>query len=347
MADNKDPLVTIIIVSWNGLLYLRKFLPSIQRIKYKRFEIILVDNHSSNGTMDYVSQDFPEVQIIRNKENLGFAEANNIGFRRAKGDLILFCNNDVEVEDDFLGKLVEELKKDEKLGGVQPKIVLMNENNKLDSVAGFLTNSGFLLHYGIYKDEKDYKYNRKLDIYSAKGACMLFKREVIEKVGLFDKDFFAYFEETDFCHRIWLAGYKIRYIPEAKIYHLMGGTSKDIDLAFIQFHSFKNRLNSFLKNLGFKELLKILPLHLFLINLASVFYAISGRVKVAFGLQNAIIWNLVNLRKTLRKRRIIQRDIRKVKDSEIIPLIKKSPNLIFYLCLCILAKVERYKDPTL
>jgi hypothetical protein len=346
VRDNKDPLVTIIIVSWNGLLYLKKTLPSIQRIKYNKFETILVDNHSSDGTIDYVSQNFPEVQIVCNQENLGFAEANNIGFRRSRGDLILFCNNDVEVADDFLGKLVDELRKDEKLGGVQPKIVLMNENDKLDSVGGFLTNSGFLFHYGIYKSESDPKYNRRMDIYSAKGACMLFKREVIEKVGLFDKDFFAYFEETDFCHRVWLAGYKIRYIPEAKIYHQMGGTSKDMELAFIQFHSFKNRLNSFLKNLDFKELLKIFLLHLFLINLASVFYVISGKVKVAFSLQRAISWNLVNLKKTLHKRKIIQRDIRKVKDSEIIPLIKKSPKLLYYLYL-LLAKVERYKDPAI
>lgn len=344
MGNNNDPLVTIIIVSWNGLLYLKKSLPSIQRIKYKKFETILVDNHSSDGTIDYVSQNFPEVQVIRNKENLGFAEANNVGFRQARGDLILFCNNDVEVEDDFLDKLVDELKKDEKLGGVQPKIVLMNESDKLDSVGGFLTNSGFLLHYGVYKDEKDYKYNRKLDIYSAKGACMLFKREVIEKVGLFDKDFFAYFEETDFCHRVWLAGYKIQYIPEAKIYHWMGGTSKDIDSAFVQFHSFKNRLNSFLKNLSLKELIKILPLHLFLINIASVFYAISGKVGVAFCLQKAIAWNLINIRKTLAKRRIVQKEIRKVKDREINPFIKKKPRLSYYLSYSSVAKVGSYKD---
>ena len=175
------------------------------------------------------------IKVVKNKENLGFAEANNVGYSRSKGDLILFLNNDVEVEYDFLSKLVKELLSDPKLGGVQPKILLMNKKDNLDSVGAFLTNSGFLFHYGIYKSQNDNKYNKKIDIYSAKGAGMLFRREVIEKIGLFDKDYFAYFEETDFCHRVWLAGYKIRYIPESRMYHLMGGTSINMDSSFIQF----------------------------------------------------------------------------------------------------------------
>ncbi|MCP4649287.1 MAG: glycosyltransferase family 2 protein [PVC group bacterium] len=342
----QNPLVSIIIVNWNGLAHLKKCFVSLKGINYKNYEIILVDNNSKDESVAYVREKFPKVKIIVNTENLGFAEANNIGYENSKGDLILFLNNDVEIEPDFLGILVQELIGDPNLGGVQPKILLMKEREKLDSVGGFLTNSGFLYHYGIYKDEKQDKYNKKIDIYSAKGACMLFRKKVIEKTGLFDKDFFAYFEETDFCHRVWLAGYKIRYVPESRIYHLMGGTSGAMDSPLIQFHSFKNRINSFLKNLGIKELMKILLHHLILINLVSIVCLFCGKIKMAFAIQKAIYWNFLNIHKTVRKRKIIQKNIRMVSGHEIEKFIMQKPRLIYYFYL-FANKVPQYNDPVL
>ena len=157
-----------------------------------------------------------------------------------------------------------------------------------------------------------------------KGVATLFKRKVLEEVGLFDKDFFAYFEETDLCHRVRLAGYNIIYCPESIVYHKGGGTTRNLSFNFIQGHAFKNRICSYLKNFGTWELIKILSLHLFICQFLSVFYTIKrSDPKFFVMIQGAIWWNIRHLRETLKKRKKIQKDIRKIKDKEFIPYFKK------------------------
>lgn len=260
-----DKLVSIIIINWNGKKHLEKCLPSIKKQRYKNIELIIVDNASVDDSVFYVKKVFPKAKIIINPTNLGFSEANNIGYKKANGDYILFLNNDTDVTKDFLIELISNIEKDEKIGGAQSKILFMEKKDTLDSVGAFLTTSGYLYHYGaIKKDSK--KYNHKISLYSAKGACMIFKRAVLKKIEvegkIFDPKYFAYFEETDLCHRVWLAGYKIMYIPSSVIYHKVGGTSTKMVNSFIQFHSFKNRIRSHIKNLGTVNLIKILFLHL-------------------------------------------------------------------------------------
>lgn len=183
----------------------------------------------------------------------------------------------------------------------------------------------------FYRREIPCKYSR---IFVRKKAKRQF---VYSKLRIIKIDFHTIFH-------YWLAGYKIRYIPEVKIYHWMGGTSVNMNSAFIQYHSFKNRINSFLKNLSLPELIKILSLHLFIINVVSFFCMISGKVEIAFSLQKAIVWNFINFRKTLVKRKIVQKEIRKVKDREINPFIKKKPKLLYYLSLSSKAKVGSCKE---
>jgi GT2 family glycosyltransferase len=116
-----------------------------------------------------------------------------------------------------------------------------------------------LYHYGREKNSKDPLFNKPMEIYSAKGACLLFKKEVLKKTGLFDKDYFAYFEETDLCHRIWLTGNSVLYWPRTVVYHKGGGASKQMVKAFILFHAYKNRICTYIKNLSVKNLIHVLP----------------------------------------------------------------------------------------
>ncbi len=330
-------LVSIIIPNWNGRRYLEKCFSSLKKLNYLNYEIILVDNASKDDSVEFTRKNYPQVKIIQNKKNLGFAEANNIGYQNSKGEYILFLNNDTEVKPDFLTILVKEIEEDENIGGVQPKILQMDNPQNLDCIGGFLTSTGVLYHFGYGKAADDLKYNQKMEIFSVKGVAMLFRRRVLEKVGLFDKDFFAYFEETDLCHRIWMAGYKIFYIPQAVIYHKGGGTAKKIRNSIIEFHSFKNRINSYVKNLGSIELLKILPLHLFLCLMVSVI-----SFKYCTAIHKAIWWNIWHLKKALRRRRKIQKDIRKIKDRDFIPYLKKKvrPSYYYYL----FKGLEKYED---
>ena len=340
-----NKMVSIIIINWNGKGYLKTCLPLVYKQDYKNIEVILVDNASMDGSVGYVRKNHPEAKIIINKENLGFAEANNIGYRIAKGDYILFLNNDTEVTYNFLSELVKMLESDKQIGGVQSKILLMDDPERLDSVGAFLTHTGFLYHYGIAKKDSP-TYNKQIEIYSAKGACMLYKKSVLEEIKIndevFDSSYFAYFEETDMCHRVWLAGYKIIFVPSSVIYHKMGGTSTKLSDPFVQFHSFKNRINSYLKNLSFSTLIWLLPSHIVFCELYAFISLVRLNYWLFLAIQKSIWWNIATLKRTFTLREIIQTKIRKVSDKELLLTSMKKVRPSYYRYL--LTGLDRYVD---
>ena len=340
-------LVSIIIVNWNGLDYIKKCLCSLKAVAYPNYEIIVVDNGSADGSVNFIQDSYPHVNIIRNDINLGFAEANNIGYAQVKGEYVLLLNNDTECKEDFLDILVDVIERENNIGCVQPRIMQMDKPEYLDSVGSYMLPTGFLYHLGFCKEYDEALYGQLKEIYSAKGACMLLKKKVLSETGLFDKDYFAYFEETDLCHRVWLAGYRILYIPEAVIYHKMAATMEKMNYGFISYHSFKNRINSYLKNLGWLELVKILPFHLlicevgalfaFMITLFNRFLKIKGLPFwweiINASIQKAIWWNIVNIKTTLLKRRNVQTRIRKLPDTVIMKKIKSDLRVVYHFCL--------------
>ena len=162
-------VVSIVIVNWDGLPHLKISLPSLQKINYPNYEIILVDNASTDGSIEYLKAQMSKLKttaqklklrLIENRKNLGFAKANNQGFKKAKGEYILFLNNDTKVTPDFLTKLVNVMEEDKKIGVVQPKIVFM-DSGTLQAGGAFLTNTGFLYHFGFGKDPDDKNITRE------------------------------------------------------------------------------------------------------------------------------------------------------------------------------------------
>jgi len=343
---SNQPLVSIIIVNWNGLEYLRDCFCSLEKNDYPNYEIIFVDNGSVDDSVKFVKENFPETIIIQNKNNLGFVGGNNEGYKYAKGKYILFLNNDTFVENNFLSLLVKAVEKDEKIGSVQPKLVRFDKQT-LDSAGSYLTDLGIFYHYGFLKDKNKEIYNKPRKIFSGKGAALLFSRKVLEIVGLFDEDFFNYFEESDLCWRVWLAGYEVIYLPESVVYHKIGGTagrSEEGLASLIGFHSYKNRVCSLIKNLGFLRLIKILPLHIFVCFVISILFLFKGQFKYTFNIARALIWNIANIRKTWTKRAYIQKNIRKVSDKKLFPIIKKNPNFLYYLAFFNILSAAEYKD---
>lgn len=317
------PLVSIIILNWNGGEILKDCLTSLSKITYPNWELILVDNGSTDGSEKQIklTKAAKHTLLIKNKKNLGFAEGNNQGFKKTKGKYILLLNNDTKVEKNFLTILLERLEPDENLGAIQPKILIMDKPSHLDSIGSFLTRTGFLQHDGfLAKDSK--QFNHEKYVFSAKGACMLVKREVIEKVGLFDKEFGSYFEETDFCWRVWLAGYKILYYPKTHVYHKVGFTSKQFSQIDVNYHSFKNRIASLFKNLGALNLVTIGGTHLAILMGLSVYFLLTFRFKEAGIVTKAILWNIQNLPGLTEKRRGVQAR-RKIDDKELFQTILK------------------------
>lgn len=335
-------LVSIIIPNWNGKEHLKKCLCSLENLDYPNYEIILVDGNSSDGSVEFIKENYPQVEIVQNDRNLGFAETNNIGYKKAKGEYILFLNNDTEVEPDFLLILIKKLNEDKDIVGVQPKFLQMDNHEALDCIGDFLTFSGFLYHFGYRKKADNPKYLKTMELFAMKGVAMLFKRSVLEEVGVFDSDFFAYFEETDLCWRMQLAGYKIAYIPESIVYHKGKGTSSKINFSFIDYHSFKNRICSLIKNLEFKSLLKILPIHLCLCVLCGITLVLKGEISHGIAIFKAIGWNIANFEQTLKKRRFVQKNIRKITDKELFTGAYKNPRFSYYYYL--FTNLENYKD---
>jgi len=335
-------LISVIIVNYNGKKWLKKCFDSLYAQTYKNFEIIFVDNASEDDSVEFVKNNFPEVIVIKNKKNLGFATGNNIGVKKAKGEYIFILNNDTFLARDCLVKLIESFDEIPNLGSVQPKIVLMKNPNKLDACGAYWTDFSFLYHYGYGKKASLKKYNKPRPFFSNKGVAMMIRKDLINKIGLFDDDFWCYYEETDFCNRVWLFGYECWYYPEALVYHVLGGTNVRFQNAYVQFHNFKNKLLSFLKNFECKTLFKIIPVYLFLNFILSIAWLLQGKFKHFLALYKAIGWNIINIRKTLKKRKIIQ-SFRKKTDKEIFSQAKKNPSLSYYYYL-FTSKLERYKD---
>lgn len=329
----KKPLVSIIIINWNGLKWLENCFSSLYDQEYKNFEIIFIDNASSDESVSWVKKHYPKTKILINKKNLGFAEANNVGYKVADGEYILFLNNDTRVSKKFISELLIVLNRDKAIGGAQSKILLMDHPDTHDSVGAFLTPTGFLYHYGFGKKDTE-KYNVEIELYTAKGACMMFRKSVLKKAevdgNIFDPDYFAYFEESDMCHRIWLAGYKIVYAYKSEIHHKMGATSSGMNNAFIQYHSFKNRIRSYIKNYGTLWILTYLPYHLAVCQLYAFAILLQGKWQLFLAIEKAFYWNILNFRETLEVRSIVQHSIRTVSDAQIAQSIVKHPSLGYY-----------------
>jgi len=337
-----DKFVSIIIVNWNGMRWLSGCLDSLQLQTYKNFEIVLVDNASKDNSVEFVKNNYPHVLIVRNASNLGFASGNNSALGEIKGGLVLLLNNDTRAPVDYLEKFVRAFDEIPNLGAAQSKIVLMDDAEKIDSCGSFWTNSTFLYHYGSGKNQSLEKYNKAFPVFTNKGASMLIRRELIEKIGLFDEDFWCYYEETDFCHRVWLSGSECWYYPQAVVSHAMGGTSLSVDNSYVQFHNFKNKLLSLLKNFELSTLLTAIPVCLLINTLIGLLWLMQGKFKHFAAIYKAIFWNLIHIKETLNKRAEIQLQ-RRVSDKLIFAKVRRSPRVSYYYGL-FFNLLDKYKD---
>jgi GT2 family glycosyltransferase len=241
----------IIIINWNGYKDTEELLNSLSLISYKNCSITVVDNNSSGDDVEKLKKYFGnKIQIIQSKNNRGFAGGNNIGIKKAleeDTELVLLLNNDTIVEPDFLDKLVNDLNDDENIGIFAPRINYYYEIQKIWSEGGTISKikaSGFADSDKL-ETELD---SKKKYVSFVSGCCMLIKREVFERIGLFDENYFLYLEDTDLCSRSKKAGYEIVVIPESKIYHKVGNSTKKNNPVIPLYYTTRNRLYFSKKN---------------------------------------------------------------------------------------------------
>lgn len=327
------PTVSIIVLNWNGKGFLKDCLDSLKKVTYPNLEVIIVDNNSTDGSQAFIKKQYPTFTLIENKKNYGFAKGNNIGWKVAHGDYVLFLNNDTVVTPDFLQPLLADFKKNPKIGCLQPQMRVMKEKKLLDSVGSFMTFTGFLYHFGFRKNCSLETYNRQREIFSAKGACIIFPRGVLQKVGVFDEDFFIFFEETDLCFRVWLAGYTVVYEPKSVIYHFVGGDTTASDSYQYEkriYLIFKNMNCSYIKNFGALNIITIYPIFI-LVQIGVLAHSlVTFRFTVVKAIFRAYWWNIVHFKSTLKKRNVVQNKIRKISDINLNRYIRKNPRLSYY-----------------
>lgn len=325
----KSKKVSIIIVNFNGRKWLEKLLPDLESQTYQNLEIIVVDNGSQDNTPQFIKENYPNIKVISLKLNHGFSQGNNIGLNKATGEYIVLLNNDTRVDNNYILDFVSVFSEIPGCQIAQSKIVYLSDNTKIDTCGSFITPLSYLYYVGNDKNEAQKKYNQAFKIFSTKGASMIIKREVVEKIGLFDKDYWSYYEETDFCHRAWLSGYQVWYWPKATVSHAIGGTSLKFANEFVQFHNFKNKLASFLVNFEVLTLLWFVPMYLLTLVIISIFWLLKLKFGHVLALLKSLVWNLIHFPQTLQKRKVVQ-ERRNTSDGKIFHLTMKSPRPSYY-----------------
>ncbi len=243
MTENLNiPLVSIIIINYNGKSYLEKCLESIKKIKYDNLEIIVVDNNSTDGTMEFLVQNYPSIITLKLDKNYGFAKPNNMAAKIAKGDFLLFLNNDTEVTPNFLTELVQVLVGNDQIGICQS--LLLKPNGEIDSSGDFIDTIGV-----VYNSKKPIDKIREIS--SARGASMIIRKKLFLDLGGFDEQFFVSFEDVDLGWRTWIKGYKVVINPKSVVYH-HGGKTHDSIKEDISFHGLKNQLAMKMTNFEMK-----------------------------------------------------------------------------------------------
>lgn len=223
--------VAIILINWNGYTLSQACLVSLRKVVDPDFVTVLVDNNSEDGSGQKLKEEFPEIELIQSQSNLGFTGGNNLGIQWAMGhsfEYVLLLNNDTVVEADFLQPLVSFLDQNPDYGAVQPKIMLERERNKIwNAGGGYFKCLGMSWSVGIGQEDQG-QFDQEKDTPWITGCAMLIRSAVINEAGMLDDRFFAYYEDVEWSFRIRKSGFRLRYLPQSKIYHVAGGSSKKI-----------------------------------------------------------------------------------------------------------------------
>lgn len=260
MTITKSSFTSVIIPNFNGIKYLPFCLSSLKKQTFSNFEIIVVDNGSTDGSVEFIRKNYPKAKIIQFSNNKGFAQAVNKGIGEANGKYIALLNNDTETDPHWLEEMVKVLDKNKDIHFCASLILNYKDRNIIDSAGDGFSSWG--LGYKIGHGEKmEAKYKKQRFVFGACGAAAIYRKTLFERIGFFDEDFFAYREDVDLNFRAQLAGYRCLYTPSAIVYH---HGSKTATSRFINYYATKNNLNVLVKNI---------PLNLFLKNIHKIILA--------------------------------------------------------------------------
>ena len=299
--------VAVVILNWNGKSFLEKFLPSVVEYSKNDAEIIVADNASTDDSVAFVEEYYPQVRIIQNDKNYLFAKGYNEALAHIEADYYVLLNSDIEVTPNWIRPVIELMESDENIGICQPKLLSYHEKADFEyagAAGGFIDTLGYPFCRGRLFNtlEKDFgQYDDNVEIFWATGAALFVKSSVYKSLGGLDDDFQAHMEEIDLCWRAKNAGYKIMYSSGSTVFHIGGGTlSKQSPKK--TYLNFRNNLILLYKNLPSYLLFWVFLVRFALDFVAGIKFLVGGSLKEALAVTKAYIDFLKQLRKTQHKR---------------------------------------------
>jgi riboflavin kinase/FMN adenylyltransferase len=317
-----SPRTAIVILNYNGRHYLEQFLPTVLASTYDNFEVIVADNGSTDDSLAFMAEYYPDMQCIDLKHNYGFAEGYNQALKQVDAPYYLLLNSDVKVTPGWLQPLIELMERDKTVGACQPKIRAYHQPHGFEyagAAGGWLDNLGYPFCRGrifAETEEDEGQYDELQEVFWATGAAFLVRSKLFHALGGFDGDYFAHSEEIDLCWRIKRAGYKVMARPRSVVYHVGGGTL-DYNTPRKAYLNFRNSLYTLVKNEERQRLFWILPLRLLLDGLAGVLFLIQGKFAHIRSIVQAHYAFFPNFKTVLRKRQQVAELVQKVSISNV------------------------------
>jgi GT2 family glycosyltransferase len=327
---------SIVILNWNGKENLgalfEKCLESVWKTEYEDFEVIFVDNASTDGSYEYAKSNFSHFKFLRNEKNLGSVRARNAGAKFCEGNIVAFLDNDTTVAPNWLDEPAK-LFKESETGVVQANLRLLSDPRVPDTIGHCISILGLPVENSFFTNEPQ----KPAPIFAGKLAALFVRKDIFECVGGFDEDYFFYFEETDLCWRVRLMGYEVYFAPNSIVLHKGSGTFKNGKLLY---HRQKNTIASMIKCYELKNLIKYLPLRL-IFESGGILYLFIRKPPLAVKNVTALIWVARNIGKLSKERKKIQKN-KTIKDKQLFErgFIVKSLKLIFDYTRSRFAKFE-------
>ena len=308
--------VSVVIVNWNGRKFIQECLTGLKNQTVKSFTVILVDNGSSDGSLELVSKNYPEIRIIALAENCGFAAANNMALKQIDTKYVSLLNNDAIPHPHWLANLICALEGHPAAGFAASKMLFYHTPDRIDRAGDVYTRAGTGLLRG--RGQPSESHDRQEYVFGACAGAALYRIEMLRDIGLFDEDFFLLYEDLDLSFRAQIRGYKCIYVPEAIVYHV-GSSSIGDDSPTSVFYSHRNLEWVYIKNMPASLIKRTIVPHLIYDIAAFLFFIAKGRGKDYLRAK----WHaLKGMRTALQKREEIQKS-KKVDDSYVWSLLER------------------------
>ena len=299
--------LAVVILNWNGRKYLEQFLPTLLKTLPDYAEAVVCDNASTDDSVAFMQEHFPQVRLLLNERNEGFARGYNLALQRVEAKYYCLLNSDIEVADGWIEPVIEQMDANEKIAAVQPKLLSFHHRDEFEyagASGGFIDKYGYPFCRGrVFQNLEvdEHQYDEPKEVFWATGACMFVRADLYHQIGGLDDSFFAHMEEIDLCWRLKNAGYKVYCCPQSWVYHIGGGTLPK-NSPRKTYLNFRNNLSLLVKNLPKRRVHRTILYRIFLDWVAAYKFLFEGCFK-DFWMVFKAHWDFYRRLKSLRAKR--------------------------------------------